>query len=80
MFCELCNKQMMYVMRFEKDKQFYFYRCPKCHYETKLRPLNFKREQKKQDFKYPDILQNEKKGKNNVRSIHNNAQKSKKTF
>lgn len=37
MFCKYCKSMMKSVIRFENDKSYRLYRCPKCHSETKLK-------------------------------------------
>ena len=49
MFCNRCNKQMKYVMRFENGKAFEFHRCPNCWAESKKRVIYFLDEQKRQN-------------------------------
>lgn len=41
MFCNHCNILMQYVMSFCDGKAYKFYRCSKCWYETKRKPLIF---------------------------------------
>ena len=38
-FCRDCNALMQPVMSFSKDKHEKFYRCPRCHDETKHKKL-----------------------------------------
>ena len=41
MICKRCGVLMKHVMRFENGKSYELYRCPKCWYETKKKPLFF---------------------------------------
>lgn len=72
MICKRCNTIMRYVMRFEKDKFSYFYRCPKCYTESKKFPLTFtSADNKKRNPK--------RKEKQDVLCVHNNDKRYKKT-
>lgn len=39
LFCPRCNKKMNKVMHFEKNKNFQFYQCKNCHFETDHKKL-----------------------------------------
>ena len=41
-YCKDCNTKMVGVMRFSKDKQERFCRCPRCYSETKHRKIDSK--------------------------------------
>lgn len=45
MLCEHCKTIMKKVMRFERNKSYKLYKCPKCYSETKPKRIFFSDEE-----------------------------------
>lgn len=44
MFCRSCEAIMKRTMRFEPGKMTQLFKCPKCYFESKAKPLRFEEE------------------------------------
>lgn len=49
MFCKKCGIPMSKVMSFSDEGNFEYYRCSKCLYETRKKPLVFDNKKGKQE-------------------------------
>lgn len=50
MFCKSCNVMMTHVRRFSTDGNFELHVCPRCHTESKARPIILGKESEYQKY------------------------------
>ena len=79
MFCKRCGTKMKYVMSFEGNRSYEYYRCPKCYYTSKRIPLII-RAQNGTHRNEEIIYKRRSNKKNNVLRIRNNNKRNPQTF